>query len=91
MNNQLTPKRILILSGLFLASCTMDIDPHTVNNCERSYYKCDVQYISNQPLTLTHRPYVVNNTPHIKKQYMTNQYNEKPTEIGLVDMNGRVL
>ena len=91
MNNKLTPKRMFILTSLLLVGCYSEIDPHTTTTHEDYYYQTDIQQIPNQTQVTKHKPYVVNNTPHIQHLRMSKQYNEKPKDIGLVDMNGRIL
>ena len=98
MNNNLTPKRMFMLSGLFLVGCCGSIEPSKISTCESSYYQCDTQIMPiEKPVTThqyyqpIHKPRVVNNTPHIKRQALPKQYTEQPKDFGLVDMNGRVL
>jgi len=98
--NKLTKKRMIILTGLFLTGCCQDYiyipdDVDMRREQQRDYYH-ESQYLPRRHV-VTHKKqpkvYVVNNTPHIKKQPLNKGYHEgrRPADVGLVDMNGELL
>jgi len=97
--NKLTPKRMLILSGLFLAGCCQDYvyipDDVIMERVQPGEYYDSSRNDERKIVTTNKRSdvYVVNNTPHIRKQKLSEQYKEgkKPADVGLVGMNGELL
>ncbi len=96
--NKLTPKRMLLLSGLFLVGCCQDYayipDDVIMEQVPRGEYYNDSRNDARQIITKKHPDvYVVNNTPHIRKQEMPSNFRERHNdkEIGLVSMDGKEL
>ena len=85
---KLTWKETLLLSSLMIGGCcdtfdSYEIDVPSDNNVH--------SYPSYPTEPVIHRPYVVNNTPHVRRQPLPSSYTEKVKDIGLVGANGEIL
>jgi len=90
--HKLTWKEMILLSALCLGGCCDVFETHDIRvpyeHKHDAVHNYDLNYPARHNIV---RPYVVNNTPHIKRQDLSKDYNEKVKEIGLVGSHGEVL
>lgn len=79
---KLTCKKGLFLSCLLIGGCCDTFDNYQITVPRHDYYPSKERI---------HKPYVVNNTPHIRKQPLPSSYREDVKEIGLVGSHGEIL
>ncbi len=88
---KLTWKEMTLLSCLMIGGCCDTFDSYDIYvPQQKEDYSNAHSYKYPTERVVTH-PYVVNNTPHIRKQPLPSTYTEKVKDIGLVGANGELL
>ena len=88
---KLTWKEMALLSSLMIGGCCDTFDSYEIDVPADNTVHTYRAYPSYPAEPVMHRPYVVNNTPHVRKQPLPSSYTEKVKDIGLVGANGELL